>query len=159
MHRGAWYYSAEENLGYCGAIRSAATFLADDPIFGRFCYGGTWQQPGGTNQVVPLDGVRKRFHALLATSSLDLVLNVDRFAASQPIAMKDDLSLASFQIESGNPNAHNETLRLTVSVTGTYTISNNHGLVTTVSLTAGQETQVSLPVDASATAQPFVITH
>ena len=53
MHRGAWYYSAEENLGYCGAIRSAATILADDPIFGRFCYGGTWQQAGGTNQVVP----------------------------------------------------------------------------------------------------------
>ncbi len=42
MHRGAWYYSAEENLGFCGAIRSAATILVDDPIFGRFCYGGMW---------------------------------------------------------------------------------------------------------------------
>ena len=159
MHRGAWYYSAEENLGFCGAIRSAATILADDTIFGRFCYGGTWQQPGGTNQVVPLDGVRKRFHAMLNTSTLHLVLNGDRFAVSQPIALKDDLSLTSFQIESGNPSAHNESLHLTVSISGTYTISNNHGVVTTLSLVAGQETVVSLPVDAGATGQPFVITR
>jgi len=159
MHRGAWYYSAEENLGYCGAIRSAATILADDPIFGRFCYGGTWLQSGGTNQVVPLDGVRKRFHALLNSSTLHLVLNADRFAASQSIAVKDDLSLISFQIESGNPSAHNETLRLTVSISGQYTLSNNHGLVTTLSLVAGQETAVSLPVDAGAAVQPFVITR
>jgi hypothetical protein len=159
MHRGAWYYSAEENLGYCGAIRSAATILADDPIFGRFCYGGSWQQPGGTNQVVPLDGVRKRFHSLLNTSALDLVLNGDRFAASQPIALMDDLTLTSFQIESGNPNAHSEILRLTVSVSGQYTISNNHGLVTTVNLVAGQETLLSLPVDANATTQPFIISR
>src|SRR2546427_7039791 len=44
MHRGNWYYSCEENLGFCGALRAAATILADDPIFGRICYGGTWQQ-------------------------------------------------------------------------------------------------------------------
>ena len=105
MHRGAWYYSAEENLGYCGAIRSAATILADDPIFGRFCYGGTWQQGGGTNQVVPLDGVRKRFHAMLSNSKLHLVLNGDHFAAGQVIALTDDLSQISFQVETGNPTA------------------------------------------------------
>jgi hypothetical protein len=159
MHRGAWYYSAEENLGYCGAIRSAATVLADDPIFGRFCYGGTWQQAGGTNQVIPLDGVRKRFHAMLNNSKLHLVLNSDRFAAGQGIQVKDDLSLTSFQIESGNPGAHTEMLRLTVSTPGQYTISNNHGLVTTLNLVAGQEMAVSLPVDAGATGQPFVITR
>lgn len=159
MHRGAWYYSAEENLGYCGAIRSGATILADDPIFGRFCYGGSWQLSGGTNQVVPLDGVRKRFHAMLNNSTLHMVLNGDRFAVSQPLALKDDLSLVSFQVESGNPTAHNELLRLTVSVSGQYTISNNHGVVTTLSLVAGQETQVSLPVDAAAAGQPFTITR
>jgi len=159
MHRGAWYYSAEQNLGYCGAIRSAATILADDPIFGRFCYGGSWQQTAGTNQVVPLDGVRKRFHAMLNDSTLHLVLNGDRFTVSQPLALKDDLSLVGFQIESGNPNAHNEILRLTVSVSGQYTISNNHGLVTTLSLVAGQETQINLPVDPAAVGQPFSITR
>jgi len=46
-----------------------ATILADDPIFGRFCYGGARQQTGGTNQVVPLDGVCRRFHAGPLTKS------------------------------------------------------------------------------------------
>jgi hypothetical protein len=38
-HRGAWYYACETDLGYCAALRSAITVLADDPIFGRFCCG------------------------------------------------------------------------------------------------------------------------
>jgi hypothetical protein len=40
-----------------------------------------------------------------------------------------------------------------------YTISNNNGVVTTVSLTAGQETTIDLPVDGGVTAQPFTITR
>jgi hypothetical protein len=42
---------------------------------------------------------------------------------------------------------------------GLYTVSNNHGLVTTTNLVAGQEAAISLPVDANATGQPFVITR
>ena len=87
------------------------------------------------------------------------MLNGDHFAAGQVIALTDDLSQISFQVETGNPAPHNEPLRLTVSTSGQYTISNNHGLVTTVNLTAGQEAMVSLPVDANAPAQPFVITR
>jgi len=159
MHRGAWYYSAEQNLGFCGAVRMAATILADDPIFGRFCYGGTWQPAGGTNQVTPLDGVRQRFHAMLNTSSLHAVLDTDHFTAGQPIAFKDDLSIISFNVETGNPNPHNAALHLTVSVPGLYTISNDHGLVTTTNLAAGQAAVISLPVDAAVSAQPFMITR
>src|SRR5882724_10543082 len=65
MHRGPWYYSAEQNLGFCGAMRMAATVLADDGIFGRIAYLGTWQSVTNSNQVIPLDGVRRRFHAML----------------------------------------------------------------------------------------------
>ena len=43
-HRGSWYYACEIDLGYCGALRAAATVLADDPIFGRFCFGGDWRK-------------------------------------------------------------------------------------------------------------------
>ena len=154
MHRGPWYYSAEENLGFCGAMRSAATILADDPIFGRFCYGGTWQQTGNTNQMIPQD-----FHAMLNTSTLHVVLDNDRFASNQPIVCQDDQSLTTFQIESEVTSLHAATLHLTVSVSGLYTVSNNHGLVTTVNLTAGQETSISLPIDANATAQPFTISR
>jgi hypothetical protein len=157
MHRGTWYYSAEENLGFCGFMRSAATILAEDPIFGRFCYGGLLSQSGGTNQITPLDGVRKRFHAMLGTNQIHLVLDVDRFPATQSIACKDDQSLISFQVESGNPSGHSAALHLTVSTAGVYTISNNHGLVTTTNLLGGQEAVISLPVDGGASAQPFTI--
>ena len=33
MHRGAWYYAAEQDVGFAGAMRQAASALADDPIF------------------------------------------------------------------------------------------------------------------------------
>ena len=158
MHRGAWYYSAEENLGFCGAVRMAATILADDPIFGRFCYGGTWQQT--TNiQVIPLDGVRRRFHAMFSTGYLHLVLDNDRFAAAQPIALASDLSQASFQIESENTAAHSVTLHFTSSTAATYTFSSIHGAITTTNLLAGQEAVVSLPKDAGSSPQSFNISR
>jgi hypothetical protein len=31
--RGPWYYASEVDLGYSGALRTAATILADDPVF------------------------------------------------------------------------------------------------------------------------------
>jgi hypothetical protein len=137
----------------------AATILADDPIFSRFCYGGSWQLAGNTNQIVPLDGLRMRFHAMLNNSEFHLVLDNDRFTSGQNIQFKDDQSFTSFQIETDCTAAHNAYLHLTVSVPGTYTISNNHGLVTNITLSANVENLVNLPVDASATAQPFTITR
>jgi Family of unknown function (DUF5695) len=158
MHRGAWYYSAEENLGFCGAIRSAATILADDPIFGRFCYGGTWQQT--TNiQIVPMDGVRKRFHAMLNNGSLHVVIDTDRFASGQSIGLAADLSQVSFSLETGNAAAHTATLHLNTSTTGTYTISNGSGTIGTLNMQAGVESDFNLPIPASTVTASFVITQ
>ncbi len=158
MHRGPWYYSAEENLGFCGALRMAATILADDPIFGRFCYGGTWQQT--TNiQVIPLDGVRRQFHAMFNSGDLHLVLDNDRFAAGQPVVLQPDLSQASFQIESENTAAHSVTLHFTASTAATYTFSSVHGVITALSLQTGQEGIVNLPMDAGGSPQSFAISR
>ena len=159
MHRGPWYYSAEQNLGFCGAIRSGATILADDPIFGRFCYGGSWTQSGGTNQIIPLDGVRRRFHAMFNTGNVHLVLDNDRFAATQPIVLQSDLSQVSFQIESENAAAHSVTLHFTASTAATYTVSGVHGVITTMNLQAGQEAIVNLPMDPGALPQSFTISR
>ncbi|MBZ5705220.1 MAG: hypothetical protein LAN63_07690, partial [Acidobacteriia bacterium] len=159
MHRGAWYYSAEQNLGFCGALRMAATILTDDPIFGRFCYGGAWSQAGGTNQIVPLDGARRQFHAMFNTGNLHLVLANDRFAAAQPIVLLSDLSQVGFQIESEYTAAHSVTLHFTASTAATYTFSSIHGVITTLSLQAGQEGVVNLPMDAGSSPQSFSISR
>ena len=159
MHRGAWYYSAEENLGYCGAIREAATFLSDDPIFGRFCYGGTWTNAVDGIEVTPLDGVRKRFHAILNNGNLHVAIDSDRFVSTQPIVLKADLTQISFTLETDNPAAHTARLHLTASTGGSYAISNGSGTLTTLTLTAGQESTYDLPIPASSTTATFTITE
>ncbi len=156
-HRGSWYYASEIDLGYCGALRMAATVLADDDVFGRFCYGGTWQQAGGTNHVVPLDGVRRRLHAALSTGNVSIELANNRFASGQSIRLNDALSLLAFSIETGNPASHQTKLRFLAPVRGAYAFTGIHGTLTTLNLSAGEETSVSLPMDAGVPVQAFVI--
>lgn len=156
-HRGSWYYSCEENLGYCGAIRSAATVLADDPIFGRFCYGGDWQTVTNRIHISPKDGVRRRFHAMLQSAKLHVVVDTDRFAATEPIVLKDDLSEVRFTVETGNPASHSARLHLSVSAAGTYTISDQSGPVATLIMAAGQEAIADLPVEAGTATKWFSI--
>lgn len=59
---GAWYYSCEIDLGFCGGLRGAATVVAEDPIFGRICYGGVLEKTQGGLKVTCRDGVGRRFH-------------------------------------------------------------------------------------------------
>jgi hypothetical protein len=157
MHRGAWYYSAEENLGFCGAIRSGATILADDPIFGRFCYGGSWTNASNGIEITPLDGVRRRFHAMFNNRNLHLVLHNDRFAAGQPIVLLPDLSQVNFEVESENPAAHSVTLDFTASMAGTYSFTDAQGTVSALRLSSGQEATIELPMVAGVSPQSFGI--
>src|SRR5437660_1229259 len=157
MHRGNWYYSAEENLGFCGAVRAAATILADDPIFGRFCYGGAWQATSTNLQVTLLDGVRRRFHAMLNSGNIHMVVDTDRFAAGAPIAIKEDFSMTTFSLETDNAGTHSAKLHLSVSIPGSYNVSSDEGLIATLNLQAGQETSVDLPWPASTPSKTFII--
>jgi hypothetical protein len=153
-YRGPWYYSSEQNLGFCGAVRGAATIVADDPIFGRFCFGGVMQTNGSTMEIVPLDGIRRRFHALLTNGTLHVMLDADRFASNQPIILNADLSGATLQIESDNPGQHVVPLHLSASVAESYTIMANAVVVASGALQAGQDTIVQLPVQANANLTP-----
>ncbi len=157
-HRGSWYFSSEIDLGYCGALRTAATILEDDPIFGRFCFGGDWEETGGGIHVIPKDGLRRRFHAMLNGGTLHLVLDNDRFAKSQPISFNRDLSEIRFQIESDNHAAHTAMLGFSgPPQADDYVISSEHGPLATQSFAAGQEIQIALPMAASNRPQMFSI--
>jgi hypothetical protein len=157
-HRGAWYYACEIDLGYCGALRAAATVLADDPIFARFCFGGDWRKAGDSLEVIPRDGLRRRFHALLKTGRLDLISEVERFAAARPIVLKEDLSQVSFSLETENPAEHLARLRLSGLAAGEYELSAGSRRVTTVSLSHGQQALVELPMASGAARTDFTIT-
>jgi hypothetical protein len=42
--------------------------------------------------VIPKDGLRRRFHALLNDQRVHMILDSDRYAASSPIELKEDFS-------------------------------------------------------------------
>jgi len=158
MHRGTWYYSCEQNLSFCGALRAAATILADDPIFGRFCYGGSFQQT--TNlQIVPMDGVRQRFHAMLSDRNLHLIVDTDHFALGQAIALEADLSSVNFTVETTNPSSHTARLHFTPSVAGTYAVRDSSATLGTLILAAGQEGLFDLPMPPGTSAKVFSISR
>lgn len=61
-HGGAWYYSCEIDLGFCGGLRGAASVVAEDPVFGRICYGGVMTERSEGLYVSSRDGVGRSFH-------------------------------------------------------------------------------------------------
>lgn len=98
-HRGPWYYSSETDLGYCGALRAAATIVADDPVFGRFCFGGEMRAENASMQIIPRDGVRRRLHLRTTGQQIDIELTGGRFAKEQPIQWSADRHRFLFTLE------------------------------------------------------------
>jgi hypothetical protein len=161
-HRGPWYYSSEVDLGYSGALRTAATILADDPIFGRFCFGCNWRMTATGIEVMPKDGLRRRFHALLgegARAKFHMILDTDRFVASQPIVLKEDFSEIRFHLESDNPGKHVATLRISGLTAGSHVLRSGNRTITALEIKDGQETVVEIPVDSKTRSNAFVISE
>ena len=123
MRRGAWYYSAEEDVGYAGALRAHATIVTRDPIFGELAYGGLLTRDGRSIKVVPRDGLRVRFHIVRDDQRLHLTLDHDGFAKEQPVVVADDLSRVQFTVENRAGRAHETGLTLAGLPAGEYTIS------------------------------------
>jgi hypothetical protein len=106
-HRGPWYYSSETDLGYCGALRTAATIVADDPVFGRYCFGGEMKTEKASLHIVPRDGVRRRLFLRAAGQTIDLELTGARFAKEEPIEWSTERHEFSFSLET-EPTAEGE---------------------------------------------------
>ena len=163
--RGSWYYSCEIDLGFCGGLRCARTVIADDPIFGRFCFGGEWREAdGGTGsvgddasgsgragvEVVPRDGVRRRFHAMLGDGRLHVETEVDRFAAERPIFVAEDMSLLRFELESGNPAAHRNGVRVAGLPPGGYRVLRGEEEVAAFEVMEGGAVRFEVPMGGTA---------
>lgn len=156
-HRGSWYYSCEEDLGYCGALRGARTLVADDPIFGRFCFGGTLEEEGDVLRVVPRDGVRRRFHAMLGTARLHMESEVDRFAADEPIVMRGDGSEIRFRLEAVDPSPHTATVRIRGLPAGSYRVEAGRARVGSLEVGGDGGAVLELPVDEETRGTAFTI--
>ena len=107
-------------IGVSGALRDAATVVVDDPIFGRYAYGGTIAQHKRRTEVVPHDGLRERFHILTGGQRVHLLLDRDAFAAGQPISYDDSFAHLRFTLENHATFAHPIALALTGLPAGSY---------------------------------------
>lgn len=97
--RGDWYYSCETDLGYCGALRTAATIVADDPVFGRFCFGGEMVEEKAALRIIPRDGVRRRLRLRTGGRRMDFELRGARFAKDEAIEWFPDQGRFVFRVE------------------------------------------------------------
>jgi hypothetical protein len=143
--RGAWHYSAEEEVGYCAAIRTHATIVARDPIFGEIAYGGILTRSGREVSVIPRDGLRVRFHVVRDTQRLHLELDHDGFAREQPIVVSDDLSHITFTVENRSGGFHTVGLSVEGLPVGQYDVSVDGRRVTRIS--GSKPSLVALPLN------------
>ena len=90
--RGSWYYSCEIDLGYCGALRAAATVLSFDDKFGLLCFGGCLEQDGSTLNIAPRDGIRQRFSVVKGSMRLNITLDRGHFSKENPIVVDEDIN-------------------------------------------------------------------
>ena len=112
LPRGAWPVCGEADHGLVAGIEAASTVLFDDPLFGLIAFGGEVTQTNASIRVIPRDGVRQRFHAVLGGRRIHLALERDGFAAEQPLQVSRALDRLAFALESRSPVPHTTTLTL-----------------------------------------------
>jgi hypothetical protein len=144
--RGAWFYDGEIEIGYSAALRTAATVVIEDPLFGLFAYGGLLKETNGHVEVIPRDGLRQRFHAMRGERQLHILLDRDGFAAGRPIVVDDDLRDIRFTLENRTQDQHVATLCLAGLPAGDYSVHVDGKLAGQISSREGEWITVDLPV-------------
>jgi hypothetical protein len=149
MGRGSWWYSGEIDLGFDGALRSAATIVSEDPIFGLFAYGGDLEHAANLTKVVPQDGLRTRFHVMRGSQRLHVLLDRDGFAKERPVLFDDALATIRFTLENRAAAKHETIIRVSGLPAGTYDVKALNHSTQRLTIKNEEEQQLRLPVDIS----------
>jgi hypothetical protein len=120
--RGAWHYDGEIDLGYGAGLRMAATVLTQDPFFDWLAYGGTLNVSGNQLSIIPRDGLRKRFYAVLGDQRLRIELDRDGFAAGQPLVTDKNLTRIRCTLENRTGDAHTTLLKVAPTGKASYAV-------------------------------------
>ncbi len=124
MPRGAWYYSAEEDVGYCGALRTHATIVDARSGVRRVRLRRRADARAATQvSVIPRDGLRVRFHVVRGEQRLHMELDHDGFAKEQPVVVSDALDRMQFMLENRTGGAHETGLWIAGLPEGNYAVS------------------------------------
>jgi hypothetical protein len=145
--RGVWFYDGEIELGYSGALRTAATIVAEDPLFGWFAYGALLKITEHEMFISPRDGLRKSLHVVRSDRRLHLLLERDGFAADSPVTVNKEMNRIRFDLENRTGDLHTTAFRLMGLPPGQYQMVINANPAALFTVEAGQWTSVELPVD------------
>jgi len=146
QYRGPWYYDGEIDLGYGGALRSAATIVVNDPDFNWYAYGGDLLHRGDRFAVQPKDGLQQRFYFLNGETKLAITCETDGFApASDAITFDISLSDITLVLENRTNMPHEQQLTLSGFPAGTYAVELN-GRALTDLRTTSVATLLTIPV-------------
>jgi hypothetical protein len=146
--RGSWYYSAEEDVGYNGAVRTSTTIVADDTLFGLIAYGGILTKKDDGVEVICRDGLRKDFHYIKSKDArLHVLLERDGFAADQPVFVSESFDKLGFTLENRAKSEHRTKLLLSGMPEGKYEITFAGKIIEAIDI-KGNSVEVNLPVPA-----------
>lgn len=128
--RGPWNYDGEIDLGFGGALRMAATVVTRDPTFDWTALGGTLSVTGDALAVVPRDGLRQRFAAVLpdpqipwpSVRRLKMELDRDGFSEGEPIVTDKQVKRIVFRLENRTQDLHVTGLRLSFPIGAQYDV-------------------------------------
>jgi len=110
--RGSWNYDGEADLGNGVIFRTAATVLAEDPIFGWFTYGGTHTLKKNTFHITPKDGVLNSFWIVSKELKVGIKINRDGFSNTKPIVFSKNKKEITLAIENKAIGSHNTEITL-----------------------------------------------
>jgi hypothetical protein len=110
--RGPWHYDGEIDLGYGSSTRMAATILANDSLFGWIAYGGSLKQSAKSFEVIPRDGLRKRFYLINKDNRITVELERDGFAAGKPVMVTHNSGQIAFELENRTGTEHSTELTI-----------------------------------------------
>jgi len=101
-------------------------------------------------EIVPKDGVRRRFHALVAGQRLHLTLDQARFASGRPLFLTESLDRVAGQLERTDDRVTNGRLTLRSSSGGTFSIRAGDQASRVVAK-ADEDIHINLPLGATLT--------
>lgn len=91
--RGPWVMDGEIDNGFSGGLRTSASVLVDDPLFGLYLYGGSFEKTEAGLLLKPADGLQQRLHLLNGEQKVHLKLDRDGIVTALVTAEEIVLSL------------------------------------------------------------------
>lgn len=149
QNRGVWAYDGEIDLGFGGALRTAATVVYDDPDFGLVAYGGEVNQKGKELHIHAKDGLNQRFYWLKGPGQfLSIQSQLDGFKGDdQGIVIHEEDQFIRLQLDNRSGQNHTEQLQLDGLTQGDYEVRMNGKRIAQLKTDQGKLT-FAFPVEA-----------